>query len=147
MKARELQIGDLLYYKGKFNAFPFKVESITKKKVGYHAEPNEHRMYYLRLSDCEPIPLTPEILENNGFKEGYSYILTADGYKKLPQYKYKNMTQVQDICRNLITISYSDLEGGVYDIQCGIDSHIYDLKYVHQLQHALRLCGIKKEIV
>ena len=147
MKARELQIGDLLYYKGKFNAFPFKVESITKKKVGYYAEPNDHRMYYLRLSDCEPIPLTPEILENNGFKEGYSYILTADGYKKLPQYKYKNMTQVQDICRNFITISYSDLEGGVYDIQCGMDSHIYDLKYVHQLQHALRLCGIKKEIV
>ena len=67
MKANEIQIGDLLYYKGQFNAFPFKVESITKKKVGYHAEPNEHRIYYLRLSECKPIPLTPEILEKNGF--------------------------------------------------------------------------------
>ena len=104
----------------------------------------------LRLSNIEivtPIPLTAEILEKNGFERSYSNILTADGYKKLPQYKYKNMVQVQDICRNLITISYSDLEGGVYDIQCGIGSHIYDLKYVHQLQHALRLCGIDKDIV
>ena len=104
----------------------------------------------LRLSNIEivtPIPLTAEILEKNGFERSYSSILTADGYKKLPQYKYKNMVQVQDICRNLIKISYSDLEGGVYDIQCGIGSHIYDLKYVHQLQHALRLCGIDKDIV
>lgn len=94
----------------------------------------------------EPILLTSEILEKNGFEKSYSSILTADGYKKLPQYKYKNTTQVQDICRNLITISYSDSEGGVYDIQCGIGSHIYDLKYVHQLQHAIKLCGIEKEI-
>jgi hypothetical protein len=93
-----------------------------------------------------PIPLTPEILEKNGFEKSYFSILTADGYKKLPQYKYKNTAQVQDICRNLITISYSDLEGDVYDIQCGMGSHIYDLKYVHQFQHALRLCGINKTI-
>ena len=68
MKAEELMIGDWLFYKGQVAAFPFKVEQITKKKVGYHAEPCENRMHYLILSECDPIPLTPEILEKNGFK-------------------------------------------------------------------------------
>ena len=127
MKARELQIGDLLYYKGKFNAFPFKVESITKKKVGYHAEPDDHRMYYLRLSDCEPIPLTPEILENNGFvfMTGLWYLRTKE--RKPIQIVFKD--------NNVITLSIN-----ATPVPIG-------LKYVHQLQHALRLCGIKKEIV
>ena len=137
MKANELMVGDWVihpYYK-----HPSKIVYFNGSRVRVEYEEVE-------AESLRPIPLTPEILEKNGFEKSYSSILTADGYKKLPQYKYKNTTQVQDICRNLITISYSDLEGGVYDIQCGIGSHIYDLKYVHQLQHALRLCEIEKEI-
>lgn len=142
MKASDLMIGD--YISVKPSGMPIKVAAVHHKKVAYHAVVN--KLFWVRESLLEPIPLTLEILEKNGFEKSYSSILTADGYKKLPQYKYKNTTQVQDICRNLITISYSDLEGGVYNIQCGIGSHIYDLKYVHQLQHALRLCGINKNI-
>ena len=137
MEANELMIGD--YLRTRFSKKIIRVKEIKQSCI--YTEDNGYE-----YNEIEPIPLTPKILEKNGFEKSYSNILTADGYKKLPQYKYKNMAQVQDICRNLITISYSDLEGGVYDIQCGIGSHIYDLKYVHQLQHALRLCGIKKEI-
>ena len=126
MKARELQIGDLLYYKGKFNAFPFKVESITKKKVGYHAEPNDHRMYYLELSDCEPILLTPEILEDNGFTKE----LDADGL----HYRF---TLIDEHTKFSILYARSVFQ---WFSPLGF-------KYVHELQHALRLCGIKKEIM
>lgn len=141
MKANELMIGDWLQDR---SGAIFKVVSIDKHALTVEYKGEELiQPYPLTL----PIPLTPEILEKNGFEKSYYSILTADGYKKLPRYKYKNITQVQDICRNLIVISYSDLEGGAYDIRCGIGSHIYDLKYVHQLQHALRLCGIDKEII
>ena len=57
--------GDWLYYKGKLNAFPFKVEQVTKKKIGYHAEPNESRMYFLRPSECFPIPLMDDFIKIN----------------------------------------------------------------------------------
>ena len=59
MKATEIQIGDRLYYKGQFNAFDFRVEQVTKRKIGYHAEPQEHRMHYLRLDEVQPILLNP----------------------------------------------------------------------------------------
>ena len=122
MKANEIQIGDWLYYKGQFNAFPFKVESITKKKVGYYAEPNEHRIYYLRLSECKPIPLTPEILERNGF---------------VVESRYCHGEPLQ----------YCKLVDGLWINISGENFFEGKLEYVHQSQHALRLCGIEKEII
>ena len=37
IKTTEIMRKDWLYYKGKMNAFPFQVEQVTKKKIGYHA--------------------------------------------------------------------------------------------------------------
>ena len=122
MKANEIQIGDWLYYKGQFNAFPFKVESITKKKVGYHAEPNEHRMHYLRLGECKPIPLTPEILEKNGF-----VVESRDCHGE--------------------PLQYCELVDGLWIDISGENFFEGKLEYVHQLQHALILCEIEKEII
>jgi hypothetical protein len=58
----------------------------------------------------KPIPLTPEILEKNGFS------------------------------RNGLDIALFDRRGG--DDFVGASN----LQYVHELQHALKLCGIGKEI-
>lgn len=130
MKANEIQIGDWLYYKGQFNAFPFKVESITKKKVGYHAEPNEHHMYYLRLSECKPIPLIPEILERNGFDNVIWQGEASWSYHE-----------------NEVYVCISGRSGGIKHFGYnGWDSKIA-ISSVHELQHALRLCGIDKNIV
>jgi hypothetical protein len=146
MKANELMTGNWVTGK-KWRENPFKLTRINDNgKYCYGITSNGTQVGPFLPEEIEPVPITAEILEKNGFEKSYSSILTADGYKKLPQYKYKNIAQAQNICRNLIIISYSDLDGGVYDIQCGIGSHIYDLKYVHQLQHALRLCGIDKTI-
>ena len=130
MKANEIQIGDWLYYKGQFNAFHFKVESITKKKVGYHAEPNEHRMNYLRLSECKPIPLTPEILKKNGFKH---YVTEEDGdcFDNREGDLYYCLNRTADGYMSCIDVTHSFTISGL-------------IKYVHELQHILRLCGLDK---
>ena len=61
--------GNWLYYRGQFNAFPFRVENVTKRKVGYHTKPGESRMQYLRLNEeVQPIPLDARQLEKNGWK-------------------------------------------------------------------------------
>lgn len=126
MEAKELMIGDWLYYRGQFNAFSFRVEQITRKKVGYHAEPDESRIRYLRLSECEPVPITPEFLERNGFEKARSL------------YYLKSLNKVY-----LCFIEYNIANNCLFINEGLIPMPI---TYVHQLQHALKLCGIEKEI-
>ncbi len=128
MKANELMIGDWLFYKGQFNAFPFKVEQITKRKVGYHAEPNEGRLHYIILSECKPIPITPEFLKRNGFGKAQSL------------YFLKSLNKIYP-CP--FFIEYNTVNNCLFVNDGMIPMPI---TYVHQLQHVLRLCGIEKEV-
>ena len=139
MKASEIQIGDWLYYKGQFNAFHFKVESITKKKVGYHAEPNEHRMHYLRLSECKPVPLTPEILEKNGM-----HLYNRKTKSLMERCNHSDCFKEDE---NYIVELSLDYDGKIRWTINGDEYTIMHLDYVHQLQHALRLGNVSKEIV
>lgn len=88
----------------------------------------------------EPIPLTAEILEKNGFK---SYSIIVVGTRK--------MRWVSEDTRTEVTIWMDDtlpmeiVKNVYYE-----DEVSYTLPFpgtVHELQHALRLCGINKEIV
>lgn len=130
MKATELMIGDLLTYRGQHNVFDFRVEQITKHKVGYHAEPCENRMHYLRLHEVEPIPLTADILERNGFKRsGTNYIMADDYYDIV----------VHEISDSIWDVQYTNCEMPVGNQQMCVC-------HVHQLQHALRMCNEEIEI-
>lgn len=125
MKASELMLSDYLSYEGR----RIKVASITKKKVGYHVKDNENRMYYARLCDCKPISITTEILEKNGWesmKNGSGdFILT------------------NPMVGNDATITKT-ING--YAMIHGVFNGLV-IRYVHELQHVLRLCKIKKEII
>lgn len=125
MKASELMLSDYLSYEGQ----RIKVASITKKKVGYHVKDNENRMYYARLCDCKPISITTEILEKNGWesmKNGSGdFILT------------------NPMVGNDATITKT-ING--YAMIHGVFNGLV-IRYVHELQHVLRLCKTKKEII
>lgn len=56
-------IGDFVLIDGT----PRKVEAITKKKIGYHREENEPRLYYARLHDVEPIEIKSMAFRDSGF--------------------------------------------------------------------------------
>ena len=111
------------------------VAAVHKKKVAYHTCTN--KLPWVREGLLRPIPLTPEILEKNGFTQcepqGYDlYIKDKEG-------------------AGLYRIFW---QGESYNYYLEIAAYAYPLgefnktniKYVHQLQHALRLCGINKEI-
>lgn len=76
------------------------------------------------LNHFEPIPLTPEILEKNGFVK--SELVTV-----IEWYHWKD-----------IYIGFKD--GLIYTSINGRE--IWGMRHVHQLQHILRLAGIEKEI-
>ena len=83
--------------------------------------------------DClSPIPITPEILEQNGFvKQDYDgWQISEDNSRGLIEYR-------TDYFDGFLIISYTKKPFSKISVK---------LKHVHELQHALRLCKIDKEI-
>ena len=133
MKANELMIGDWV----------LTLDSTHKEKVfaqvdaieeGKHSilVTKECSNWFVDIDWIEPIPLTPEILEKNGF------------------------VKVENTLTSTIIYSFRDslFRIGVFDFShITMDSYYTDsscdifISSVHQLQHALRLCGIEKEII
>ena len=134
MEAKELMLGDLLKY-GTF-------DKIVKVTAIYGNQINTNVVTPLFPDDLEPIPITPKILEKNGFK------LKEEGET------YSEYVSVWDEISIISFAFYKETLCGVDTLlECelgfagGLDRiHHCHIKYVHQLQHALRLCGIKKEI-
>ena len=84
----------------------------------------------------KPIPITPEILEKNGFKgDGYA-ILILDEQTYLDYYYYEHRLR-----KHWCGVDEWENHSKVNDITFKCNCY-----YVHELQHALRLCGIEKEI-
>jgi hypothetical protein len=78
--------------------------------------------------DIDPIIITPEILEKNGWRS----MKNGSGDFILTKPMAGNSATITK------TINGYEISHGAFN---GLSIH-----YVHQLQHALRLCGIEKEI-
>lgn len=128
MDAKELMIGDLVIHGfggiGKITEIDSK--TVVIKDDGFDTGDGMNEVSFA-LNELTPIPLTPEILEKNGFR------LQSDRSElgKLDTYWFGNELGAFRIHR---------LNNG--DYQFGL----VKIKNVHELQHALRLCGIEKEI-
>ncbi len=77
--------------------------------------------------EVKPMPLTPEILEKNGMSRN-----------PFGEYFAEDKHCFLEISR--------EPEGFFWTVNAN-EYSIIPLNYVHELQHALRLCGIEKEVV
>lgn len=136
MEAKEFMIGDWVEC----------VDSTHKKKVYAQIDAIEEGQtcilvrldncnWFLNISFIKPIPLTPQILEKNGFED-----IGDDTYQleEKPCWFWVDFFNHQYGCEyDTSTHEYED------------DEHrlkLYGIPSVHELQHALHLCGIEKEI-
>ena len=62
IRVTDLMVGDLVLHDGKV----IRVDAVHKRKIGYHK--TKDKLTWLFCGQFEPIPLTPEILEKNGFE-------------------------------------------------------------------------------
>ena len=130
MKATELMIGDWVYLEDMGICAP-----VMTLKEGYEYK-------------SRPIPLTPEILEKNGFKfdgsgqRSMMFISTPhfdNGIRYNIYVGLKNKT-IEVFAAHPVEKSPNWRKSNkVYLEVCGC--------FVHELQHALRLCGIEKDII
>lgn len=139
MKASELMVGDWVFTRGQ-------IEQVTSIYDGYicteHYE-DSHDYYF------DPIPITPEILEKNGFR-----FIKADTVCPADRYWWA-INGTRDGAMVEITIYNPDVHGVKVLTkihtqslhESGVNTvHSCDIESVHELQHALRLCGIEKKI-
>lgn len=129
MKLQELSIGNWVYNKHHGKAIqitPFDFFTHTHRDGEQYLIRNPN---LISGKDFEPIPITPEILEENGWVE---------------------------MGESLYSCSYKDAEFGVqlldminmddyWDLSIN-DLFVIEIKHIHQLQNALTLCGVDKEI-
>ena len=134
MKVTDLMIGDWVI----FSDNPLKVQHIYNDgddivagiiEEGIDGEGIHEEIKYVPLVNCSPIPLTPEILEKNGFDfvKGSDNRSIWNGW-----WIYKNL-ELATCCLN---------REGNWPCYINICDSNIKCEYVHQLQHALRLCGL-----
>lgn len=119
MKASELMLGDWVLETEFDRNRPARVEIIEPTRVWL-----EGGKTYTPIDGVKPIPLTAEILEKNGFEKTSRYL------------------------NGIGTYDYWQIDGffALTSNGNGFKAMFVNLDYVHQLQHALRLCGIDKDI-
>ena len=84
----------------------------------------------------EPVKITPEILEKNGF-------VTNDEQGNWKGYRMYSLFDTNKSCIFMLKLYEKDSIG---EISLDMSPYYIVFKFVHQLQHALRLCGIDKTI-
>lgn len=123
LNCKSLMIGD--YVTVAPSGMLIQVAATHKRKVAYHACTD--KLSWVREGLLRPIPLTREILEKNGIKFHNNvgwFAEDDDGFLEIS-------TKGENVYWTINDWEYSLLK----------------LNYVHELQHALKLCKIEKEIV
>lgn len=126
MKATDLMIGDWVLWKNR------NVQIVRTCALVYsfghidiwlaHCN-DDNNIECHDLSKISPIPLTPEILEKNGF------VFRADNDTMYGEYYLHNQS----------TFAIKMFNGYLVGMCMSEDLEFH---YVHELQHALRLCGL-----
>lgn len=133
LKISDLSVGDWVEWKVYDESYDILVTQITDTLIrGVH----DGIEYGMLLKQISPIPITPEILEKNGFEEHCSGIYR---YEWIWQGESSGIT-LCSFDEELWFVNLFFKEGK--DIMCNIPTFS-----VHQLQHILRLAGVEKEIV
>lgn len=118
--AQKYIVNDIVMYKNKIHTI---IDILASN--GYELSYVRHQVSPVRLSG---VPLTPEILEKNGWKENR---YTDMFYKAIGEGRYLNL-RVEGQQTWIVGLAHQDL--------------LKNIKYVHQLQHLLFGLGFNSEM-
>lgn len=134
LKISDLSVGD--WVKVRLNkcdyhepdTFKAKVLSVVNNSVGVGYDKSGIVMSAL-VEDLHPIPITAEMLEKNGFERSTSQFIVYHTDKVWISYDNPSETWS-------VTMYINDFTSNLHA----------NILHIHQLQHALRLAGVDKEI-
>lgn len=126
MKATDLMVGDSIY---RPDCYDEVVEIRLNGIIG-----KDSNRGLIPFDEIRPIEITPEILVNNGFYETGEGIFNFKQFNKEGNDYYIIIDLIVPIASRIFSnnMSFNKIEG--------------EIKYVHELQHALKLFKIDKKI-
>ena len=127
LKVSDLSVGDWVRVINQFNA---QIDGYHSVSGSLSLKTRQGNLVHYRLEDIHPIPITAEILEKNGFVKNGEYNVWSIG-------------NLKDIPFIGISLSRPSMRVKGLGTDVFLDNKVV---YVHQLQHALRLAGVDKEI-
>ena len=140
MKATELMVGDYVIRK-----------NVPKELLVVDAIDSIRNIVYLdldglgiteKIENIEPIPLTREILKKNGFTGGEYKSYTGDVW----HLKEEGFRKIGLTMSRKESTLWGEKIKPLSPDSIGYNFAVPNIKFVHELQHALRLCGIDKKI-
>lgn len=131
MKIRDLSIGDWVLIDEVLGSEPARALRVTMAGRSMF-KGSSGQIYGSLGGDISPLPITPEILEKNGFEKRDNHTWHND---ELACVIHRFGRKHWDIRLHPKTRKYRA-------VRMGIDN----IEYIHQLQHALRIAGVEKEI-
>ena len=142
MKCKELMVGDWISDK---YGYILQIIAVGNRYASFEDDEGNLCQIDDKYNQPEPISLTPEILEKNGFNS--ETFLTAEWEKEVYFKEFPGcVVEPDDLGKYIFgtTIYWNKTDGDGSPIDWGTmyNSRIYNLQYVHELQHALRLCGL-----
>lgn len=161
MKASELMIGDWVRvkpHKGYYEGITQVLGIPDRSTLKHNGHVDVELRYFDEIEDCdsyevedcedrhiEPITLTEEILRANGFiDENATNGISFRWYVLQTNQEYGD---VWGRTNHTITVAWRECNSDVYiERPYGTDMQqkviVADIRYIHELQHALRLCGL-----
>lgn len=141
MNTNELMRGDIvrISYGGKFT-------NATVAEIYQHSiftEDGEWEGMEVSETDIEPIPLTKEILERNRFQA-----FAVDNFSEAHNCIGKWWSKGGDIFVKEYVLGHGafGIRQTVFTLGWHPHSRVCNIRYVHELQHAMRMSGAKREI-
>lgn len=120
IKINDLSVGDWVMYEGSYRKVAL-IDGVNGL-IKFALSPN-----FVGTGGVEPIPITPEIMDKHG-KYSSDYKAWCIGG------------------RAVVSSGQGTYHVHIYDCHISQVAVMVSAKYIHQLQHSLRLAGITKEI-
>ena len=153
MKAEDLMIGDIVTFNDCLhdeNPVVIKIWQINQDGDALVYIDDDTAIDEIAIDDdIVGIPLTPEILEKNGFHiNGIPNSITSvKGIDDWSDDTYVWSRQETPDERMFVSVYMDDLSNFFVEVYCQYcHADGIHVKYVHELQHLLKLCGIEKTI-
>lgn len=136
MKVNELMLGDWLYQ----TSLVLDYDQTDWIRERAFTQVNADLLYAFDTikDELEPIPLTSKILEKNGFE----YDDNENCWKLIKKDDRYTLYSIYVNTNRISIYNWINKEGERFTDACNKVNVHY--KYVHQLQHALRLCGLNE---